>query len=236
MTLQLDLEIHKEYVERTNVDRLQHIFSDKREPMFIADIVQRRLDVRNDPCLKSVYNVWWDNGFYTGDLWLRDSENKRGKIVCYSLEAIEFLKQIDAKLNLHSNNFLPLSSDFFEKVEGLGLTLQEIEKLNSKKEYTIAEALQSREWRYLLGNQERLEAYVEASAKESDNLTHNFMRLEFGKEVYKFANQSHIAAGKFWVLYDRICGLGANGANNLYLKSVARLVGVAPKMHVKREE
>ncbi|GEM_PF-3168517 len=236
MALQLNAEIYKEYVEGTNVDRLQHIFADNREPMFIADIVQRRLDVRKDQTLKSTYDAWWQNGFYSGDLWLRDSENKNGKIVCYELEGLEFLRQIDPKLNIHSNNFLPLSQDFFEKVEGLGLTLKDIERLNSKKEYTPAEALQSREWRYLLGSQERLEAYVEASAKESDNLTHNFMRLEFGKEVGKFRDQSHLAAGKFWCLYERICGLGANGANHLFLEGVARLVGVPAGMHVKREK
>ncbi|MFH0700818.1 MAG: hypothetical protein V2A62_00105 [Candidatus Woesearchaeota archaeon] len=234
MTLMLDIpaQTHKEYdsTEGRNVDRLPKIFQrDGREPMFMADILQQRSDVRkydlSKPAFNEVREAWWGNWFYNGDLWLRDSATKSGKIVCYGADALELLKQISPQDQLVDNAKV-LPNGFFERAEGLGLTAKDIERLHGKG-YTPREAKKSREWRYLAGTQERLDQYVDDVVKETGR-TNDLMNLYFG-------GVSTVPTGRLWCVYSRYGGSSADCDYDLYSNS-GRLVGVAPEAHVAREK
>lgn len=234
MALMLDIpaQTHKEYdsTEGRNVDRLPKIFQrDQREPMFMADILQQRSDVRkydlSKPAFNEVREAWWGNWFYNGDLWLRDSATKSGKIVCYGADALELLKQIGPQDQLVDNAKV-LPDGFFARAEGLGLTAKDIERLHAKG-YTPREAKKSREWRYLLGTQERLEKCVDDVVKETGR-TNDLMNLYFG-------GVSAVPTGRLWFVNDRYYDSSAN-SNNYLLNNNGRLVGVAPEAHVVREK
>lgn len=119
MTL-LDVPYHKEYLgisgSKTN---LANLFAEGREPMFIADIIQRRLDVRNDSELSPVRKVWWDIQTYAGDIWLKNPKNGRAKILCYSPDALRFMREVIPPDEVESSfrRAFSISDKFFKKAE-----------------------------------------------------------------------------------------------------------------------
>lgn len=166
LLLSNNADAFKDYSEGDTIDQLPLLLAEGREPLFMADVMDRRANpitptssFFHQMC-KEMKDAWWDNRFYTGDLWLKDPENGNGKIVCYGSQALELLKRINFEQGV-----LPLTHEEFEQIDGLGLTYKEQVRLSTRG-YTFRQAEKSREWRYLAGSQDRLEKYVSQVVKE----------------------------------------------------------------------
>ncbi len=233
MTLFLDPQVHKAY-HQTNapIDVLTSIFSEGREPMFIADIMQRRLDVNKETDLSSVREAWWDIWPYTGDVWLKDPQNGRAKILCYDKDALYFMQELVPrdKEEFSFRNATYISDRFFEQAQGLELTAKEVDRLPQR--FTYRNVNKSRIWRYLAGSQERLEQYVEAVLEDQEirygRRDTSIMGMNAGRDGF---NQS--CSGQLCCISNLVTG--ASMVNYTHGHVYPVMIGISPTAHVKRE-
>ncbi|MFA6462020.1 MAG: hypothetical protein WCV90_07185 [Candidatus Woesearchaeota archaeon] len=233
MTLILDPEVHKAY-HQTNapIDLLTSIFCEGREPMFISDIMQRRLDVNKEARLSSVRKSWWDIYPYTGDVWLKNPKNGRAKILCNDRDAFHFMQELVPrdKEEFSFRNATYISDTFFEEAQGLELTAKEVDKLPQR--FTYRNVKRSRIWQYLAGSQERLEQYVEAVLEDQDlrygRRNTSIMGLNASRDGF---NQS--CSGQLCCISD--LATGASMINYTPGLVYPVMIGISPTAHAKRE-
>ncbi len=213
MALQLG-DAYQEYYGSSS-QQISLLFTQGKTPLSISDIMQRRLDVRNIPSLKPFHDTWWDNYIHTCDLLVYDPQSQSGKILIYDPQVKELLHQIDLeKYVVHNTLFLP--AYLTKHLPGLKLSEHDIRQLHGKN-YTLNEAKQSLVWQYLARSQERLEAYVDAVAQETDS-TASLMPLYFG-------GSSIFSTAQLWSLSSHACNSSAKSLfdlENMYL----RLIGI----------
>src|SRR3989339_1511866 len=162
---------------------LPKIFEDGLEPMSIADIVQRRLDVRTKSELKQFHDFWWNLDCYTSDLLLRDRNAGKGKIVVCNSNTLDLLRNIKGEDFILVDGahpvYLPTTRQYIEESNGLELSANELNNLLFSCHYNSTNVKRSKVWKYLLGGQERLDAYVEAVVMENDRIKDDLMKLCF---------------------------------------------------------
>ncbi len=212
--------IHEKY-EGRNTEQMPKLLADGKEPMNVAHLAEQRIYVRGKGIPTVQHDDWWNNYFDNADLWLRHSDG-RGKVVPYSAQVLDFLRENLKPETKLVDYALPLPDGFFEAMDGLLLTSGQIEKLHTKR-YSVKEAKDSDVWKTLTGTQERLDHYVDAVAAETGR-TQNLMNTYFGPV-------SKVPTGRRWYVDDRYNGSYASG-NNYLTSDNGRLVGVAPEAHV----
>ncbi len=212
--------IHQTY-EGRNTEQMPKLLADGKEPMNVAHLAEQRIYVRGKGIPKVQHDEWWNNYFDNADMFLRLPDG-RGKVVPYSAQVLNFLRENlkpDTKLVDYA---LPLPDGFFEAMDGLLLTSGQIEKLHTKG-YSVKEAKDSDVWKTLTGTQKRLNHYVDAVAAETGR-TEDLMNTYFGPV-------SKVPTGRLWYVNNRNGDSDAYGNCDL-TNDYGRLVGVAPEAHV----
>ena len=212
--------VHTTYNGR-NIDQMPKLLAGGKEPMSIAHLMEQRIAAREEGISPAQHNDWWNNYFDNADLSLRHPD-KGVKVVLYSAQVLNFLKEYvkpDTKL---VDNAVPLPDGFFEAMEGLVLTPRQVEQLHERG-YTPKEAKKSEFWQTVAQSQQRLNNYVDAVVEETGG-ERDLMNISFSPVPAVPTGQLWYVGGSGSVSYAH-GGLGLTG-------ELGRLVRVAPEAHV----
>lgn len=231
--MELTLNLPEEYIERDgqrvpiykefqgrNVDQMPKLVADGRVPMNVAQLMQRRLDVRNsDSKVKSAY---MDNYFDTGDAVVYHP-NGNVKIVLDS----ETLRQMTSESQRNAGA-LVLSEDAYKALDGEEFKKGKIEKVN---EWMSREEVKAHPvWKVL--------------ARENQSLLNDYTDYIFaeGKERFNYDTAMEIFPGyangktpemRAWYVGGLGNGSVAGGWCDLG-SGGGRFVGIAPEALEKR--
>lgn len=143
-------EAYKEFCGR-NAEQMPKLIADSRVPMNVAQLMQRRLDVRNSDA--DVKKYYLDNYFDTGDAIL-DNPNGKIKIVLNS----QTLRDMNSESKLR-DRVLILTEDIYNNLQGEEFNKRQFGKINrylSKKDVKSHQV-----WRILARDQALLNDYAD---------------------------------------------------------------------------
>ena len=206
-------EAYREFYGR-NTEQMPKLISDGRVPMNVAQLMQKRLDVRNsDADIKSSY---LDNYFDTGDAVIYHPDG-RVKIVLDS----QTLRDITPKSELRSGA-LVLTEDVYSNLQG-----EEFKrgKLGKVDEWLSREAVKSHPvWKVLARDQGLLNDYADFIFAEG--------KQRFGYDtamgVFPSSAYGNVPELRAWYVDRLVSRSDAGGGDGLGNVS-GRFVGVAPE-------
>ncbi|HRZ85285.1 MAG TPA: hypothetical protein P5277_00735 [Candidatus Paceibacterota bacterium] len=121
LKLNPEREVYREFYGQ-NVAQMPLLVADRRVPMNVAQLLQRRLDVRNSDA--DVRTAYHDNYFDTGDA-IAYHPDGRVKVVLDS----QTLREINPKSQL-TNGALVLTEDAYRALDGVEFKKGKLEKVN----------------------------------------------------------------------------------------------------------
>ena len=212
MALKLDtgLGLYKEFYGR-NTKQMPILIAEGRVPMNVAQLMQKRLDMRNDQ--KDIKTFWMDNYFEVGDA-IAYHPNGKMKVVLDS----QILREMTSKTQM-VDGVLLLGEDVYDVLEGEEFKegkLGETESWLSRKDVKAHPV-----WKALARDQELLNDYVDyifAASKQ---------RFGYDKGMGVFLGFVEKGSPRMtpWHINNLSLGSGASGriVNNAH----GRLVGLA---------
>src|SRR3989338_8696514 len=155
MALQLNEQVvpYQEF-NGPNTAQMPLLIKNGRVPMSVANLMDRRLEVRDAKYSPEVRAAWHDNYFDTGDGILYHPDGKI-KVV----PDAQVMRGINSESRL-SNGALVLPAGAYEAAQGAEFTKEDLKKI-IKDSLTMAGAKVNPVWQALARDQNRLNAYVD---------------------------------------------------------------------------
>ncbi len=149
-----EIKVYEVY-EGKNVERMPELLADKRNPMSIAGLMQRRLSLRHDKT--GVKDFYIDNYFYTGDLKAQKGDDIKLVLTTYADGSLtpfgrEYLSLINPEEKLVKSAVNLGIEDRYEKLNGDGVIITDKSKLVKviNEWLTEQQAKDSLFWRVML--------------------------------------------------------------------------------------
>jgi len=206
-------EVYREFYDR-NVGQMPKLIADGRVPMNVAQLMQRRLDVRNSDA--DVKGSYLDNYFDTGDAVAYHPDG-RIKIVLDS----QTLRGINPESKL-INGALVLTEDDYNALQGEELKKEKFGKIN---ESLLRKEVKSHPvWKILAREQALLDDYVDyifAEGKQRFN-------YDTTMGIYLISAQGSTPDLRAWCVSRLGLRSDADG-RNLFGDDYGRFLGVAPE-------
>ena len=197
-----------------NVEQMPKLIADGRVPMNVAQLMQRRLDVRNS--YAKVKNAYRDNYFDTGDAVVYHPDG-RVKIILDSQTLREMTPE-----SKRSNGALVLASDVYDTLEGEEFKKGKLRKVNDSLSREDVKAHPV--WKVLARDQGLLNDYTDfifAEGKER-------FKYDTAMGIYPGSAQGSTPEMRTWFVDWLEYGSDASGGYDLGSDG-GRLVGIAPE-------
>lgn len=213
INLNLTGEAFRDFYGR-NVVQMPKLIADNRVPMNIAQLMQRRLELRNSNNLE-VKSYWTHNYFDTGDSVIYHPDGR----VKIDLDS-QKLKDMTSESN-RKDGALILTEDTYKVLEGVEFKKGKLGKVNES--LTLADAKSHPIWKVLARNQVLLNDYADYIFTDG--------KQRFGYDIAMgIYLDSDLDSPNMMAWFVSGIGYKSNAFGGYNLDYVGRFVGIAPDL------